>query len=96
MPPKDLSIEETLASVEGSLKRLGIEYLDCMMIHWPSAPVGSNPDDPLLAGQTSDPEKAPEVRMTIWQALQNCVKIQHYMIEIIHHCISFINRLNFT
>ena len=80
MPPKDLSIEETLASVEGSLKRLGLEYLDCMMIHWPSAPVGSNPDDPLLAGQTSDPEKAPEVRMTIWQALQNCVemgKVKH-------------------
>merc|ERR1712001_14430 len=48
-----------------------------MMIHWPAAPLGSNPDDgsnPILACQTSDPHRAPEVRITIWQALQNCVK----------------------
>ena len=70
-----------ISQVDECLKRLGVDYVDCMMIHWPSAPLGTSADDDDdLKDQSCDPVRAPEVRIAMWQALQKCVeagKIKH-------------------
>ena len=35
VPGPDLGYDETLASVRGSLERLGLDHLDLQLIHWP-------------------------------------------------------------
>ena len=62
-----------------SLRLLQLDYLDCVMIHFPGRPKDFNPQkSPGAAGffssLPSDPERAPEVRMVMWEALQECLK----------------------
>lgn len=40
LPGRDHGYEETLASFEDSRKRLGVEYVDLYLIHWPLPRVG--------------------------------------------------------
>ncbi len=40
LPGRDHAYDEAIASVHGSLKRLGLEYLDLHLIHWPNPSVG--------------------------------------------------------
>jgi len=85
-PPKDQPIEETVKFVNESLKNLQLDYLDCVMIHFPALaedydPI-KNPTKNLAFFEncTSDPASAPEVRMAMWEALQLCQregKIRH-------------------
>lgn len=36
VPGRDHGFEESMASVRGSLERMGLEYLDMVLIHWPN------------------------------------------------------------
>ncbi len=40
VPGRDHARDRALASVEGSLRRLGVEYVDLVLIHWPNPSVG--------------------------------------------------------
>lgn len=40
VPGRDHAFDKAVASVEGSLERLGIEQLDVALIHWPNPSVG--------------------------------------------------------
>lgn len=40
VPGRDHAYDRAIASVEGSLERLGLEYLDLVVIHWPNPSVG--------------------------------------------------------
>lgn len=39
IPGRDHGYDEALASIRGSLERLGLEYLDVQLIHWPNPSV---------------------------------------------------------
>jgi 2,5-diketo-D-gluconate reductase A len=40
LPGRDHGYDEAIASVHGSLERLGLDYLDLHLIHWPNPSVG--------------------------------------------------------
>jgi 2,5-diketo-D-gluconate reductase A len=40
LPGRDHGYDEAIASVHGSLQRLGLDYLDLHLIHWPNPSVG--------------------------------------------------------
>jgi 2,5-diketo-D-gluconate reductase A len=40
IPGRDHGYDEAVASVQGSLERLGLDYLDLHLIHWPNPSVG--------------------------------------------------------
>ena len=40
MPGRDHGYDETIASAEGSLERLGLDRIDLYLIHWPNPSVG--------------------------------------------------------
>lgn len=40
IPGRDHAFDKALASVEGSLERLGLDHLDLVVIHWPNPSVG--------------------------------------------------------
>lgn len=40
LPGRDHAYDDAVASVRGSLERLGLEYLDLHLIHWPNPGVG--------------------------------------------------------
>ncbi|WP_369227646.1 aldo/keto reductase [Streptomyces sp. R39] len=44
LPGRHHGYEETLASFEGSRQRLGVEYVDLYLIHWPNPRVGKYVD----------------------------------------------------
>jgi len=79
-PPKDQPVAETVKFVNESLKLLQLDYLDCVMIHFPALAEDydptKNPTKNLgfFENCTSDPVRAPEVRMAMWEALQLCQK----------------------
>ncbi len=39
LPGRDHGFDETLASIEGSLERLGLDWIDLHLIHWPNPSV---------------------------------------------------------
>jgi len=69
--PYDVSAKEITDMVDQSLKRLQLDYLDCMMIHWPGVP-GGHEANPIFETMPSIPENFQEVRITLWEALQKC------------------------
>lgn len=40
IPGRDHARDKAIASVEGSLERMGLDYLDFVLIHWPNPSVG--------------------------------------------------------
>jgi 2,5-diketo-D-gluconate reductase A len=44
LPGRDHAYDDAIASVRGSLERLGLEYLDLHLIHWPNPSVGRYPE----------------------------------------------------
>jgi len=44
LPGRHHGYADAIASVEGSLERLGLDYLDLHLIHWPNPSVGRYPD----------------------------------------------------
>ncbi len=40
LPGRDHAYDDAVASVEGSLSRLGVDYIDLHLIHWPNPRVG--------------------------------------------------------
>ncbi len=44
LPGRDHGYDEAIASVHGSLERLGLDYLDLHLIHWPNPSVGRYAD----------------------------------------------------
>lgn len=86
LPPYDQSIDKTIAMVDESLKLLQLDYVDNVLIHFPGLPKNFDPmktdkaDPAFFAPISSDPERAPEARMIMWEALQKCVqdgKVKH-------------------
>ena len=68
--------------IEESLKVLQLDYLDCVLIHFPGRPKDFNPQNKsvFFSSITSDPVRAPEARMVMWEALQKCQqegKVRH-------------------
>ena len=79
---------QTIEMVEESLKRLQLDYVDCVLIHFPGLPVDFDPmktdkKDPVFYAPcitSKKPYRAPEARMVMWTALQKCVtagKVKH-------------------
>ena len=68
--------------VDDCLKKLQLSYVDSLLIHFPGLPVEFDPmktdkADPEYYAKcitSKKPERAPEARMIMWQALQKCVK----------------------
>ena len=66
--------------VDESLKLLQLDYVDNVLIHFPALPKNFDPmktdkaDPAFFAPISSDPERAPEARMIMWEALQQCIK----------------------
>ena len=66
--------------VDESLKLLQLDYVDNVLIHFPALPKNFDPmktdkaDPAFFAPISSDPERAPEARMIMWEALQKCIK----------------------
>ena len=50
-----------------SLKELGTDYIDLMLVHWPDAKRGW----PLKTGDMSPPDFTPEMRLDTWRALED-------------------------
>ncbi len=44
LPGRHHAYDEAISSVEGSLERLGLDYLDLHLIHWPNPSVGLYPE----------------------------------------------------
>ena len=44
LPGRHHAYDDAVASVHGSLERLGLDYLDLHLIHWPNPSVGRYPD----------------------------------------------------
>ena len=57
--------DRTKASVAKSLKELGLEYIDLMLIHWPDAKRGW----PLKTGDKSPSDWTPAMRDETWRSL---------------------------
>ena len=59
-----------------SLKILQLDYLDCVLIHFPGRPKNFDPQNNsasvFFSAITSDPVRAPEARIVMWEALQKC------------------------
>ena len=52
---KNLTYDKVLSSTEESLEKLGLDYLDCLYIHWPAGPY--DPDETLPAFEKLVEEK---------------------------------------
>ena len=72
--------------VDNSLRLLQLDYVDNVLIHFPALPKDFDPlktdkkDPAFFASISSDPKRAPEARMIMWEALQKCRqdgKIRH-------------------
>jgi len=77
--PFDLSTQEIIDMVDQCLKRLQLDYLDCMMIHWPGTPDVAK-GKPMFENVPSTPKESHEARLNMWQAFQKCRedgKIKH-------------------
>ena len=77
---------QTIAMVDKSLRLLQLDYVDNVLIHFPALPKDFDPlktdkkDPAFFASISSDPKRAPEARMIMWEALQKCRqdgKIRH-------------------
>lgn len=77
---------QTIAMVDESLKLLQLDYVDNVLIHFPALPKDFDPmktdkaDPAFFAPISSDPERAPEARIIMWEALQKCIldgKVRH-------------------
>ena len=73
---------QTVEMIEECLKVLQLKYLDCVLIHFPGRPKDFNPQNKsvFFSSITSDPVRAPEARMVMWEALQKCQqegKVRH-------------------
>ena len=79
---KYIRVFQTVDMINESLKILQLDYLDCVLIHFPGRPTDFNPQNKsvFFSSITSDPVRAPEARMVTWEALQKCQqysKIRH-------------------
>ena len=77
-----LRVLQTVDMISESLKILQLDYLDCVLIHFPGRPTDFNPQNKsvFFSSITSDPVRAPEARMVTWEALQKCQqegKVRH-------------------
>jgi len=60
--------ESTLKEARLSMKRLGVDYLDLYMVHWPGCKTGW----PLKRGTTAPKDWTPEMRVTgTWRAMED-------------------------
>ena len=66
--------------IDDSLRKLQVDYLDCMMIHWPGTPDGLT-EHPMFKGRVpNEKDHTHEVRSRVWDALQDCLqagKVRH-------------------
>ena len=79
----NIRVFQTVDMITKSLKILQLDYLDCVLIHFP----GRRAEDAkaenksvFFSSLTSDPERAPEARVVMWEGLQKCQqdgKIRH-------------------
>jgi diketogulonate reductase-like aldo/keto reductase len=75
LAPNLYTIEEVVTMVDESLKKLQLDYIDLMMIHFPG-----NSDPNKDKEYKNDPDTNAEGRMEMWDALQTCQekgKIKH-------------------
>merc|ERR1712241_1035312 len=75
LSPTLLSYQETVDMVNDSLKKLQLEYVDLMMIHYPGVTSFDKTKE-----SSNDPIKNAEGRIEMWEALQFCqkeAKIRH-------------------
>lgn len=59
--------ERTRNAVLGSLREVGLEYIDLMLVHWPGPKTGW----PLKRGDVSPPDWTPAMRDDTWRALED-------------------------
>jgi len=83
LSPKEQGYDGAMKAFEGSLKRLGVEYIDLYLIHWPG-----------VSGYLKESSEQIEIRTQSWLALEKLYKDGLCRsIGVSNFCVEHIDRL---